>query len=226
MSTPMHPTSILTLDEMDKKLDQTSYRGMIASLLYLTANRLDIMFSVCLCSCFQSDPRESYLTAIKRIFRYLKGTTNLGLCYKKSDQDRLKDYNDVDFAGYRIGRKNTNGGCHFIGANLISWSSKRQDIITLSTTKHQLEDYDIIESNISLLRDNTVAINLSKNPILHSRAKHIEIKHHFIRDYVQKGILDLKFINTENQLTDIFTKPLPEDKLVHIGNLFGVTFIL
>ncbi|RDX77356.1 hypothetical protein CR513_42543, partial [Mucuna pruriens] len=126
---------------------------MINSLLYLTASIPDIIFSVCLCARFQFDPRESHLVAIKCIFTYLKGTTNLGLCYKKSNKHILKGYSDVDFVGDRIERKRTSVGCHFIRANLISWSSKRQE-----------------------------------------------------------GILDLKFISTEKQLADIFTKPLLEDK--------------
>ncbi|RDY01104.1 hypothetical protein CR513_15609, partial [Mucuna pruriens] len=100
MSTPMHPTSILTLDELDKKVDQTSYRGMIDSLIYLTTSRLDIMFSVCMCSQFQADPRESHLTLVKR-------TTNLGLWYKKYDEYMLKGYSDADFTGDRIERKST-----------------------------------------------------------------------------------------------------------------------
>ena len=82
--------------------------------------------------------------------------------------------------------------------------------------KNQLEDYQIYESNIPIFCDNTAAICLSKNPILHSRAKHIEIKHHFIRDYVQKGILNLSFIDTDHQWADIFTKPLAEDRFQFI----------
>ena len=78
--------------------------------------------------------------------------------------------------------------------------------------KYQLEDYQISSNSIPLYCDNTAAIHLSKNPILHSRAKHIEIKHHFIRDYVQKGVIDLKFIETENQWVDIFTKPLAVER--------------
>ncbi|RDY03937.1 Copia protein, partial [Mucuna pruriens] len=179
MSTSMHSTSILSLDETDKKPD--------------------IMFSVCVCARFQVDPMESHFIVIKHIFRYLKGTTNLGLCYKKSDQYMLKGYSDADFAGDKIEKENTNGGCHFIGA---TWSSKREGTIALSTVellwiKHQLEDYDIFESNIPLLCDNTTG-------------------------YVQKGTLDLKFISTENQLANIFTKPLPKDKLVHIKNLLDM----
>jgi len=184
---------------------------MIGSLLYLTASRPDILFSVCLCARFQSDPREPHLTAVKRIFRYLKGTTNLGLLYKKTSDYKLVGFCDADYAGDRIERKSTSGNCQFLGDNLISWASKRQATIALSTVeaeyisaascctqllwmKHQLEDYQITENCIPIYCDNTATICLLKNPILHSRAKHIEIKHHFIRDYVQKGVLDIQFI--------------------------------
>ncbi|RDX71074.1 putative mitochondrial protein, partial [Mucuna pruriens] len=120
MSIPMHPTSILSVDESDKKVDQTSYKYMIGSILYLTTSMLDIMFGVCLCARFQVYPRESYLTIVKHIFRYLKGTTNLGLYYKRYEQYMLKGCNDAHFVGDRIERKSTSGGCHFIGPNLVS----------------------------------------------------------------------------------------------------------
>jgi len=139
----MHPTCILSKEDTGTKVDQRLYRGMIGSLLYLTASRPNILFSVCLCARFQSNPRESHLTAVKRIFRYLKGTTNLGLLYRK-----FLDYKLVGFCG----------NCQFLGENLISWASKRQATIAMSTAeaeyilatscctqllwmKHQLEDY-------------------------------------------------------------------------------------
>jgi len=93
---------------------------MIGSLLYLTASRPDILFNVCLCARFQSDPREPHLIAVKRIFRYLKGTTNLGLLYKKSSDYKLVGFCDADYAGDRIERKSTSGNCQFLGDNLIS----------------------------------------------------------------------------------------------------------
>jgi len=111
MNTPMHPTCNL-------------YRGMIGSLLYLTASRPDILFSVCLCARFQSDPRESHLTAVKRIFRYLKGTINLGLLYRKSLDYKLVGFCDANYASDRIERKSTSGNCQFLVENLISWASK------------------------------------------------------------------------------------------------------
>jgi len=193
---------------------------MIGSLLYLTASRPDILFSVCFCARFQLDPRESHLTVVKRIFKYLKGTTNLGLLYRKSLDCKLVGFCDADYASDRIERKSTSGNCQFLGENLISWASKRQATIATSTAeaeyisaascctqllwmKHQLEDYQINTNSIPIYCDITAAICLSKNPILHSRVNHIEIKHHFIRDYVQKGILDIQFIDTEHRWADI-----------------------
>ncbi len=89
MSTPMHHSAILSKDEGKEPVDQTMYRGMIGSTLYLTTSRLDIMFSVCLCARFQSDPRITHYKVVKRIFRYLNGTTNLGIFYKKNKDYRL-----------------------------------------------------------------------------------------------------------------------------------------
>ncbi|RDX64949.1 putative mitochondrial protein, partial [Mucuna pruriens] len=122
MTTPMHPTFVLTLDDFDKKVDRITYR--------------DIMFNVYLCVCFQSDLRETHLTDVKKIFRYLKGTTNLGLWFKNFDKNKLKGYYDTDYTGDKIERKNTNGGCHFIGANLVSWACKRQGTIAFPLQKH------------------------------------------------------------------------------------------
>jgi len=197
MNTTMHPTCTFNKEDTRSKVDQKLYRGMIGSLLYLTTSRPDILFSVCLCEIFQSDPRESHLTAVKRIFRYLKGTTNLGLLYRKSLDYQFVGFCDADYAGDKIERKSTSGSCQFLGENMISWASKRQPTIAMSTAeaeyisaascfiqllwmKHQLEDYQINANSIPIYCDNTAFICLSKNPILHSRAKHIEIKHHFI----------------------------------------------
>src|SRR3954468_15496733 len=109
--TPMHPTCVLSKDEVSTKVDQKLYRIMIGSLLYLIASRPDILFSVCLCARFQSDPRESHLTAVKIILRYLKGTTNVSLVYRRSKEYNLVGFCDADYAGDRIERKSTSGSC-------------------------------------------------------------------------------------------------------------------
>nr|KYP46558.1 Copia protein [Cajanus cajan] len=218
------------------------YRGMVGSLLYLTMSRLDIMFSVCVCARFQVRPKEVHLQAIKRILRYLKGTPNLGISFYRSHNFSLLGYCDADYAGDKWERKSTSEGCHFLGRCLASWTSKRQSTIALSTCeveyvaagqcltqllwiKHQLQDYDIYESSITVLCDNTATINISKNPVLRSRTKHIEIKHHFIRDHVQKGTFELIYVKTAEQLADIFTKPLQEDRYVWLRDRLGMELI-
>ena len=115
----------LDKDEKGKDMNQKLYRGMIGSLLYLTASRPDIMFYVCLCARFQACSKESYLIALKQIFRYLVGTQNLGLWYPKKSYLELISFSDVDYAGSKMDRKRTNGTCQFLGHMLVSWSSKK-----------------------------------------------------------------------------------------------------
>src|SRR3954462_8744476 len=134
----MHPSCIVGKDEVSKKVDQKIYRGMIGSLLYLTASRPDILINVCLCSRFQSDPKESHLSAIKIILRYLKGTTNVGLVNRRSEDYNLVGFCDADYAGDRVERKSTSGSCQFLGSHLISWHNKKQATISLSTTEQNM----------------------------------------------------------------------------------------
>ena len=116
-------------------MDITKYRGMIGSLFYLTASRRDIMFNVCLCARFQSNPKESHLNAVKRILKYLVGTINLGLWYPKGTHFNITNFSDADFVGCQTDRKSTSGTCHFLGYALVSWFSKKQNSVALSTTE-------------------------------------------------------------------------------------------
>ena len=229
MKTPMAPPLTLNKDSDGKPVNVTEYRGMIGTLLYLTASRPDIMYSTCLCARYQAEPKESHLIAVKRIFRYLKGTPNLGLWYPRDSGFDLIGYSDSDFAGCKIDRKSTTGGCQLIGGKLISWTSKKQNSVSISTTeaeyvaagsccaqilwmRNQLADYDLQLSKVPIYCDSTSAIAIANNPVLHSKTKHIEIRYHFIRDHVMNGEVELHFIPTEFQLADIFTKPLDESR--------------
>ncbi|KAF7151181.1 hypothetical protein RHSIM_Rhsim02G0176400 [Rhododendron simsii] len=137
-------------------------------------------------------------------------------------------------------RKSTSGTCQFLGHSLVSWFSKKQHSVALSTAeaeyvavgsccaqvlwmKQQLEDFGLFFDHIPIKCDNTSAINLSKNPIQHSRTKHIDIRHHFIRDHVQRGDVVIDFVRTDNQLADIFTKPLSEDRFCSIRRELGMS---
>jgi hypothetical protein len=125
----------LDKDENGKTVDTKLYRGMIGSLLYLTASRPDIMFSVCMCARFQANPKESHLIAVKQILRYLKDTSNFGLFYLKLSSFDLVSYSDADFAGSKSDCKSTSRTCHFLGHSLVSWFSKKQNSVSLSTTE-------------------------------------------------------------------------------------------
>ena len=228
MKTPMSSETKLTKDEEGESVDNTKYRGMIGSLLYLTASRPDIMFSVCLCARFQEDPKTSHLEAVKRIFKYIKGTTHLGLWYPKGTGVETIVYTDSDHAGDYVDRKSTSGICTFVGYCLTSWFAKKQTALAILTTeaeyvsagkacqqalwmKQALVDYGIVLNDIPILCDNKGAIDLSKKPVQHARTKHIEIRHHFLRDNVQKGIISIEKVSSEDNIADILTKPLKRE---------------
>ena len=113
----------------------TQYRVMIGLLLYLTASRPDIMFSVCLCARFQKEAREVHLIAVKCIFRYLIGTSNLDLLFKRRESFKLTIYYDANYVGHKVERKSTSRSCHFIGGKLVTWICKKQGSTTLSTVE-------------------------------------------------------------------------------------------
>ena len=135
IGTPMSSSGKLDQDEEGISVDQKLYRGMIGSLLYLTASRPDILYSVCVCARFQFSPKESHMLAVKRIIKYLKSTSNLGIWYSKHSFLDLFGFFDVDYAGCKIDRKSTSGTCQFLGLNLISWHCKKQNSVALSTAE-------------------------------------------------------------------------------------------
>ncbi|GKF24132.1 hypothetical protein Tco_0076454 [Tanacetum coccineum] len=206
---------------------------MIGSLLYLTASRPDIMFSVCLCACFQDAPKTSHLEAVKRIFQYIKGTTYLGLWYHKGTDIKTLVYADSDHAGDYVVRKSTIDICTFVGCCLTSWFLKKQTALAISTTeaeyvsagkagqqalwmKQALIGYDVRLDDVPIMCDNKGAIDLSKNPVQHSRSKHIEIRHHFLRDNVQKGHISIEKVPSVDNITDILTKPLKRESFNYL----------
>jgi hypothetical protein len=237
--TPMGTDGHVDLNKGGKSVDQKAYRSMIGSLLYLCASRPDIMLSVCMCARFQSDPRECHLVAVKRILRYLVATPCFEIWYPKGSTFDLIGYSDSDYAGCKVDRKSTSGTCQFLGRSLVSWSSKKQTFVALSTAEAEyvaagkccaqllwmrqtLRDFGYNLSNVPLLCDNESAIRMADNPVEHSRTKHIDIRHHFLRDHQQKGDIEVFYISTENQLADIFTKPLDESTFCRLRSELNV----
>ncbi|WVZ51889.1 hypothetical protein U9M48_002989 [Paspalum notatum var. saurae] len=182
MTTPMSTNTVLDADEDGEAVDQKEFRGMIGSLL------------------------TSHCQAVKRIFKYLKFTPELGLWYSSGSSLSLRGFSDADHAGCRIDRKSTSGTCQLLGTSLVSWSSRKQ--ASLLWMKATLSDFGLRFGKIPLLVYSTCAISVAKNPVLHSRTKHIDVRFHFLRDHYEKGDIDLVHVASENQLADIFTKPL------------------
>ncbi|GJS19761.1 putative ribonuclease H-like domain-containing protein [Tanacetum coccineum] len=218
--TPMETKVALTKDEEAVDVDVHLYRSMIGSLMYLTASRPDIMYAVCVCSRFQVTPKTSHLNAVKRIFKYLKGKPNLGLWYPRESPFDLEAFSDSDYGGSNLDRKSTTGGCQFLGQRLISWQCKKQTIVATSTTEaeyvaaanccgqvlwvqNQLLDYGFNFMNTKIHIDNESTICIVKNPVYHSKTKHIEIRHHFIRDCYEKKLISVEKIHTDLNVADL-----------------------
>ncbi|GJX88972.1 hypothetical protein Tco_0340986 [Tanacetum coccineum] len=233
MKTPMSSDTKLTKDEECESIDSTKYRGMIGSLLSLTASRPDIMFSVCLYAHFLKAPKTFHLEAVKRIFRYIKGTTRLGLWYPKETGIETVVYANSDHAGDYVDQKSISGICTFVGCCLTSWFLKKQTVLAISTTeaecvsagkacqqalwmKQALIDYDIRLDDVPIMCDNKGVIDLSKNPVQHSRTKHIEIRHHFLHDNVQKGHISIEKVSYVDNIADILTKPLKRESFNYL----------
>ncbi|GJY33895.1 hypothetical protein Tco_0418364 [Tanacetum coccineum] len=189
----------LDADLSGLSIDQTKYRSMIGSLMYLTSSRPDLLQAVCYCARYQARPTEKHLKKVKRIFRCLKGTINMGLRYPKDSSFKLTAFSDVDYAGCLDTRKRTSRGIQFLGEKLVSWISKIQDCTVMSTTeakcvalsmscaqvmwmRTQLKEYGFDYNKIPLYCDSQLAIAISCNPVQHSRTKHINVRYHFIKE--------------------------------------------
>jgi hypothetical protein len=255
VSTPMDPNTKLDHDPNNTNDPVTegdlserasaSYATLIGSLMYLAiGTRPDIAYSVQRLAQFTQDPKPVHWTAVKRIFRYLKGTRTLGLTYG-GGEDELNDeelniYCDADWAS-DADRKSVSGYVITLAGGAVAWSSKKQSTVALSTAEAEyvaathcakqviwhrslLTEVRLpLPSTSTIFSDNQAAVSIAHHPEHHARTKHINIAHHFLRDLVQDGVLNLVYIKTEDNLADIFTKPLPkkvhQDLMYEIGIL-------
>ncbi|GJW41934.1 putative reverse transcriptase domain-containing protein [Tanacetum coccineum] len=184
-------------------------------------------------------PKTSHLLAVKRIFRYLKGKPSLGLWYSKDSPLELVAYTDSDYAGATLDRKSTTGGCQFLGNRLISWQCKKQTVVATSTTEaeyvaaasccgqvlwiqNQLLDYGYNFMNTVIYIDNTSTICIIENPVQHSKTKHIEIRHHFIRDCNTKKLIQMAKIDTQLNVADLLTKGFDAGRFQYLVSSIGM----
>ncbi|KAK6120654.1 hypothetical protein DH2020_045604 [Rehmannia glutinosa] len=225
------PTPIATgqkLSLLDSKLfDHPSlYRSVIGTLQYLTLTRPDIAFTVNKLSQFLHQPTVNHWAVCKHLLRYLKGTMNLGVMFRPAKRMLLEAYSDADWASSLDDRKSTGGHFVLLGGNLLLWSAKKQGVVSRSSAESEyrsladttadlvwlqslLKELDIkIEQSSLLWCDNMSAVAMASNPVFHARTKHIEIDIHFVRDKVLSKAIDIRYIPSEDQPADLFTKPL------------------
>jgi hypothetical protein len=237
VSTPMEPHIRLTkslppsTEKEKQEIESIPYQSAVGSLMYaMTCTRPDIAFAVSAVSRYCSNYGSSHWIAVKRIMRYLKGTADYRLKLGGSRQAILSGYCDADWAGDLDERKSTTGYAFYIGQGVVSWNSKRQTTVALSTAeaeymaatqaakealwlKHLLAEIGFsLPQSIVIQGDNQGCIALTKNPTYHSRTKHIDIRHHFIREKVELGEVELQYCQTEEMVADVLTKALSRDK--------------
>ena len=242
VSTPIQlGSNLVKAVEEDDMFDQEIYQSAVGSLLYLsTRTRPDISYAVSSVARFTSKPTKQHWTAVKRIFRYLNGTINLGLLYSKDKEKECTGYSDADWAGDVNDRKSTSGFVFKLCGAAISWRSKKQSCVALSTAEAEYIALAIAvqesvwlqellssmkEASVkpaTIFEDNKSAICLAKNPQYHGRAKHIDIKHHFIRQRVQDGDIKLEFCKSEDMIADMLTKGLNFYQFAKLREMAGL----
>ncbi|GJS66122.1 retrovirus-related pol polyprotein from transposon TNT 1-94 [Tanacetum coccineum] len=199
VDTPMVDRLKLDDDPLGIPVDQTQFCSVVSSLMYLIASRPDLVFAVCMCARYQESPTKKHLEALKRVFRYLRGTINWGLWYLKDTAMALTAYAEADHSTAISTTK----------AEYIAMSGCCAQILWM---RSQLTDYGFAFNKIHLYCVNRSAIALCCNNVQHSQSKHIDIRHHFIHEQVEKGVVELYFVTMDYQLADIFTKALPRER--------------
>ncbi len=246
VATPIEPNqNLVKLMDDEQAVNLKDYQALIGCLTYaMTISRPDLATSVGILSKFMSKPGQSHWKAAKRVLRYIKGSLNVGLKFDASDQKSVDviGFTDADWAGDIVERKSTSGYVFQICGGTVSWRSKRQEIVALSSTEAEyvalsfaaqelmwlrsfLNDLGYYQQKNLLYEDNQGAIALSKNPDNHSRTKHIDVRYHYIRDLVEKKKIQVDYCPTTNMLADIMTKGLPRPRFEELCKKLGTTSV-
>lgn len=236
---PMEP-NIKFSNTDDTNVDPSSYRRIIGQLLYLTTTRPDITFAVHKLSQHVSKPNNEHMQAAHRILRYLKNAPGQGLFYSSTNPLTLKSFSDSDWGTCKTSRRSITGYCVFLGNSLISWKAKKQATVSRSSCEAEYRAMATLACELMWLQnlfkdlhldlktstvmycDNQAAIHIATNPTFHERTKHIEIDCHFIRDQVTCGAIKLLPVDSEDQIADIFTKPLPQRPFYHLMSKMAI----
>ncbi|RVW74496.1 Retrovirus-related Pol polyprotein from transposon RE1 [Vitis vinifera] len=230
--TPIIPNHKLGEYPNQVPTDKGRYQRLVGKLIYLSHTRPDIAYAVSVVGQFMHCPSEDHMSAIMQILRYLKSSPGNGLMFSKNDHLRVEGYTDADWAGNIMDRKSTSGYFTFVGGNLVTWRSKKQKVVALSSAEAEFRGMakglcELLwlrrllteigfapDSEMKLFCDNKAAIDISHNPIQHDRTKHIEVDRHFIKQNLDAKIIQFPFVKSEDQLADILTKAV-SSKIFH-----------
>ncbi|GJX57178.1 retrovirus-related pol polyprotein from transposon TNT 1-94 [Tanacetum coccineum] len=216
IGTPMATKPKLDADLSGEPVDQTDYRSKIGSLMYLTSSRQDIVQAVCYCARYQARPTEKHLKEVKRTFRYLWGTINMGLWYPKGSGFELTAFSDADHAECFDTRNSTFGGIQFLGDKLVSWMSKKQDYTAMSSAE---AEYVALSASCAQVMWMMLKQSHETHACIPYQAHHTPSC--ISSGTVENGIIELYFIRTEYQVADMFTKALPEDRFQYLVRRIG-----
>jgi hypothetical protein len=240
VSTPMVLKTKLQKEDGAENADEGIYRKIIGCLMYLTATRPDILHAVSILSRFLNFPSELHMMAAKRVMRYLKGTKSFGVKFSHCKDFKLIGFSDSDWAGSEDDARSTSGYCFSLGSGCFSWSSRKQDIVALSTAEAEfiaasetakqavwlrklLQDVGEDQTkNTVIYVDNEAAISISHNPVFHRRTKHFRVKYYFLREIQKEGEVQLVYCRTEEQAADIFTKSFSTARFEYLREKLGV----
>ena len=217
------------------------YQRLVSKLIYLTFTCPDISYVVSLVSQFMHAPTMQDLQLVKRILRYLKGSLDIGILMSNNQSTEISAYIDADWVVSHIDKKSTTGYCTFVGGNLVTWKSKKQNVIARSSAeaeyramivtacelislKSLVSDLGFLHhAPMSLMCDNQAAMHIATNPVFHERTKHIEVDCHFIKAQVQTQVIQTQFTQSHDQLADLFTKALPSHQCHRLLSKLGST---
>ena len=237
---PLDQNLKLRADEGQVLDDVTMYRKIVDSLIYLTISRPDLSYTVGMESQFMQLPRKPHLDSVRRTLRYVSATLDYALLYESGTELQLYGYTDADWAGSVCDRRSTSGFMFSLGSAAITWSSKKQPTVALSSTEAEYRGAAVAACEVAWLQmllgdlgiqvqvpvvihcDNLSSIQLARNPVFHARTKHIEVHYHFVRERVLAGDIDLTYVRTDEQVADIFTKALGAEKLRRFRAMLGV----
>ncbi|CAN6677420.1 unnamed protein product [Malus baccata var. baccata] len=224
VATPLQEGLKLSVNLNQVPVDKGRYQRLVGRLMYLAHTRPDLVYALSIVSQYMHDPGEQHMNVVMRILRYLKGSPSKRIFFKKNNHFSVKGYTDADWAGSIDDRRSTSGYFTFVGGNLVTWRSKKQNVVARSSAEAEyrgmalgiceilwlkllLSDLGLQHDHpMKLFCDNKAARDIAHNLVQHDRTKHVEVDRFFIKEKLEGKIIEVPAIRTEDQLADILTK--------------------